>query len=241
MSRTPCGIPGKAAVQQLARYPAMLAKIDAKAEKDTTRRIGLLLAHRASGKPTGTQLVPAFLADRDEGVRFQAVKWIADERLTQFRPLLVAALKDRTLTVHMYQAFSTALARVENREVSEASMADSFLDRLSDPQTSPAVRVMALRMVPPTHKRLKLATLTDLLARDEIEVQLEAVRSLNEHPSPQRTDVLLKVVRDNRYLDSIRAEALVGVAEGAAKVTDELMQLARGDKPLLRDEALRAL
>src|SRR5262249_29320318 len=84
-----------AAVQQLARSPALLAAVDISALTDPLQRIGVMLAWRASGRPEGVRRLRDFLADRDEEVRFLAAKWVADEKLTQYRPLLAKALEDR--------------------------------------------------------------------------------------------------------------------------------------------------
>ncbi len=143
-----------AAVRQLARSPELLAAIERRSLTDSRRRTGLLLAYRASGRPEGLRLVPEFLADKDEEVRFLAAKWIADEKLTQHRAPLVEALKDRSLNVRLYLGFSTALARLDDQEVSEAKLAEHFLDRLADDLSPPDLRVKALQMVPPTHPRL---------------------------------------------------------------------------------------
>src|SRR5262249_56491583 len=121
----------------------------------------------ASGQSEGVRCVRDFLADRDEEVRFLAAKWVADEKLSQYRPLLAKALEDRALNVRLFFAYSSALARIDGREVSEAPMADYFLARLSDRRSSTALRVLALQMVPATHPKLTLALLTDLLKHGE--------------------------------------------------------------------------
>jgi putative heme-binding domain-containing protein len=230
-----------AAALRLAHSPELLAELDWRGLADLLQRIGVLLAQRASGRPDAVRQLPGFLADPDEEVRFLAAKWIADRQLAEHRPLLVERLKDPRLSVRLFLAYSTAVARIDREDVSEARMADAFLTRLSDPQTAPAVRVMALRMVPPTHKKLTIPLLTDLLARGDGAVQLEVVRSLNEHPSPKRMQVLLDVVKDRRYPEPVRAEALVGVAAEGAQRIEELLRLAGGDSAALRDEALRDL
>src|SRR5262249_52642051 len=72
-------------------------------------------------------------------------------------------------------------------------------------------------------------------------VRLEALRLLNEHPSPGRFALLADTVRNDRLPEALRAEAVVGLAERAAENLDLLLSLARGERPALRDEALRAL
>jgi putative membrane-bound dehydrogenase-like protein len=230
-----------AAVQQLARCPDLLAAVKGRAEPEAGVRRGLLLGWRASGRAEAARRVPEFLADPDEGVRFLAAKWVADEKLVQFRPLLVKALKDRTLNVRMYSAYSTALARVENREVSEAKMAAYFLDRLRDDKSSPALRVMALQLIPPAHPKLTLDLLTKLLHQADPALQLEAARALSEHPSPKRGQVLLEAARNPRLGEAVRAQAVLGLADRAQELREPLLRLTQDKSPALRDEALRSL
>jgi putative membrane-bound dehydrogenase-like protein len=230
-----------AAVQQLARCPDLLAAIDLRTLPDPRQRTGLLLAHRASGRPESVRLWPAFFADADEDVRFLAAKWAADEKLDPFRPLLAEALRDRQLNVRLYTAYATALGRIDGQDVSEAKMADHFLEVASDDQRPPAQRARALQFVPAKHKKLTPEVLNGLLAQDDPALQSEAVRALCEHPSPKRFAVLRDVARDPHRDDAVRAEAVLGLSERAQDSADDLLALARGGNAALRDEALRGL
>ncbi len=249
-----------AAVHRLAQLPELLDKIDSKSLADSQQRLGVLLAQRRSGRPEGVRLVSAFLADADEEVRFLAAKWIADHQLAAHRPLLVDRLKDPKLSARMYLAYLCALGRIDKQDVSEMKMADRFVSVLTEPASSSELRIMALRQLQPPHWRLtvgepdklvakgaaqhgyKLAALDKLLpAQNDPAVRREMVRLLNEHPSPQRIKLLLEVARNPREADLIRAEALVGLAEQATEVLDDLLAFAGGDNPTLRDEALRGL
>jgi putative heme-binding domain-containing protein len=186
-------------------------------------------------------LIPDFLADADEDVRFLAAKWIADQQLVQYRPLLVEALKDRNLNVRMYMAYSTALARVDKQEVNEAKMAEYFVTRLAEESAPPALRVKALQLIPPTHPKLTLDLLSQLLNQPQPALQLEAARALSEHPKQERFALLSKTARQPKLRDDIRAQAILGLADQSEKYRDELTGIAVGDNPILRDEALRAL
>jgi putative heme-binding domain-containing protein len=229
-----------AAGQQLARLPALLDAIDVRS-LPAQQRIGLLLAHRASGRSEGEQQLPVFLADADEDVRFLAVKWVADRKLTRYRPAMVKALQDRKATVRMYLACATALARIDDRPVEEGKMAEYFVDRIKDEAAEPAARVIALQMIPATQQKLTVDLLAKLAAQPDRALQREALRALGEHPSAKRHDVLLEVLHNPKLDENVRAQALVGLADRAGDMTDELLKLARGESAALRDEALRAL
>jgi len=230
-----------AAVQQLGRQPKLLGIIDVPSLKEPLQRIGMLLAWRASGHEAGTRRLRDFLADPDEDVRFLAIKWIADLKLTAYRPQLVEALKDRGLNVRLYFACSAALARLDDREVNEAKMAEYFLDRLRDEKSPPALRVLALQMIPANHPKLTLDLLRELLSGNDAALSLEAVRSVSDHPNPGRFSLLRYVLRDRNRGDAERAQAILGLSEQAQQNLDELLKPIQGDNAVLRDEALRAL
>jgi putative membrane-bound dehydrogenase-like protein len=230
-----------AAVQQLARFPDLLRAVKRRSLTDPLQRIGLLLAWRASGRPEAAQHLADFLADPDEDVRFLAAKWISDQKLTRYRPRLVLALKDRHLNVRMYSAYSTALARLDNQEVNEAKLADYFMERLDDRESSAALRVKALQLIPPAHPKLTLQLLDKLLHQADPALRLEAARALSEHPNPKRKPLLLAAARNSDLAESVRAQAVLGLAEQSQELLDPLLHLARERSTPLRNEALRAL
>jgi putative membrane-bound dehydrogenase-like protein len=237
-----------AAVRQLARTPELLAAANPRTLADPKQRVGVLLAWRASGKPEATHLVRDFLGDADEDVRFLAAKWIADEKLASYRPLLADALKDRALNVRLFFAYAAALARLDGREADEAQMAGFFFDRLRDAGSPTSQRVLALQMIPTKFAKLTPELLSGLVADGEPPLQLEAARALAESPSPRHVAVLRKVAANPKLGDEVRAQAVVGLSfavppsgKGPTDVLDDLLDLARGDSAVPADEALRGL
>jgi putative membrane-bound dehydrogenase-like protein len=229
-----------AATWQLGHHIDLLTAIDARGQPDPRVRQALVLAERASGRITPILKLGGFLEDPDEDVRFLAAKWIADERLQEYRPPVALALKDPKLNVRMYGAYSTALARLDGQPVDEKKLAEFYFTRLTDPRSPPALRVLALQLVPAKDPRLTLEFLGKLLAESDPELRLEAVRALAEHPQPKRIELLLGVVRDARQGVAVRAQAIAGLAEHAQQHVAELVALA-SKEPDLRDEVLRAL
>jgi putative membrane-bound dehydrogenase-like protein len=206
-------------------------------------RMGFLLAlQRASEKKVGFIDNPPgpFLGlnDPDEIVRFLAVKWIADEKPPHYREDIEKILADPKLSVRMYLACATALARLDGKEVNEKSLADYFAKRLADQQTPPAQLPMLLRQVPASHPKLTVDLLARLLKSDDAALKMEAVRALVEHPNPKKSALLLNVFRDPKVGDSTRAFATLGLGDDAAK---DLMEVAKDEKSALRIDALRAL
>jgi putative membrane-bound dehydrogenase-like protein len=230
-----------AAVRQLSRMPDLLASIDARSLIDPRQRIGLLLAYRAADRPDAAERVSKFLADTDDDVRLLAAKWASDEQLSAVKPQLVEALDGGRLNVRLHLAYATAAARIDGREVSEARLADDFVRLFTNDRNPPGQRAAALRLVPPTHRGLTTDLLGRLVAQDDVALRLEAVRTLCEQPVTRRTPVLRTVARNEQLDDTTRAQAIVGLAERSQDLADELLALARGPSPVLRDEALRAL
>jgi putative membrane-bound dehydrogenase-like protein len=227
-----------AGVQELARSGA-LSRVDAR-RLQPVQRLGVLLAHRAVNAADTTKVLPGFLADPDEDVRFLAVKWVADEKLTQHRALIARALEDPKLNVRMYWALATALARLDGQEVNENKLADLFLGRAVDGKTAAAVRVLALQLVPARHKRMSLDVLGKLLREPEPMLQTEAVRALGEHPEAGRAGILLKTAADCDMPTPVRAQAVAGLADVAGTPVAELLTIAEAESDLKAD-VLRTL
>lgn len=176
--------------------------------------------------------------DPDEANRFFAVKWIADEKLANRRQDVEKLMADPKISVRMYMACATALARIDGKEVSEKSLADYFAKRLVDDATPAEQRVMLLRQVPATHKALTVELLANFAKADDAALKFEAVRALVDHPSGKRQGPLLEIFRNPQLPTRIRAFAILGLGAEAEK---ELAVVAKDEKSPLRADALRAL
>jgi putative membrane-bound dehydrogenase-like protein len=238
--------------QQLARHDEVLDAIDVKSLTPQQRAM-VLLAQRTSGRPGFVELLPKYLHDADEDVRFLAVKWVADEKLKGFRSQIEAGLGEAGLSVRMYQAYATALARLDNQTVTDAALAERFIERLRDPNVAPGVKVQMLRLIPADHPKLSLKLLTSLTASADFTLRREAVWTLNLSPHRERFSVLRDVTVDkakNEPEDDvktasdkrpIRADALVGIAEDNQRWKQSLWWYAFDTTHKLREEALRSL
>ncbi len=201
----------------------------------TPQRIGYLQMQKQFDLEVNTGLVRPFIDDSDEAVRFLAVKWIADERAVEYRGDIEKVMQDPKLSVRMYLACATALARLDDQEVSETKLADYFAKRLDDDKTPAALRVQLLKQVPATHKLLTVELLAKLLQSDDAAVKLEAVRALVEHPNPKRAGPLLELLRNPKLSPSIRGYALVGLDDRAAELRVELLAIGQAEKSLSSD------
>jgi putative heme-binding domain-containing protein len=178
------------------------------------------------------------ITSTDEDVRFLTVKWIADKKLKDMRPDVEKLMAGPKISVRMYMACATALARLDGQEVNEKSLADYFANRLADDATPAALRIQLLKQVPATHPKLTVELLTKLLNADDDALKLEAVRALIEHPSPKKSGLLLDVFRNPKLPISLRAFATLALGAEAEK---ELAAVAQDEKSPLRMDALRTL
>jgi hypothetical protein len=230
-----------AATFRLAQLPEAMAEAVAAKLTDPQECIALLLAQRRLESPDAAKLADTWLKDRDPEVRFLAAKWIADRKLTSCKPALTALIQEPNISVRLYHACASALARLNDQDVSEAKMADFFFSRLTDAATSPELRIAALRLIPSEYKPLTLAVLNRLITSNDEAVQREAVRLLAEHPDPKRFTTQLTVIKDEGRPETVRAEALVGIADKSKECQPLLLELTRNGRPMLRAEALRSL
>jgi putative heme-binding domain-containing protein len=213
---------------------------DPKEMKQPERRMGMLLAKQQNRVFEPRPRV--FLTDLDETVRFLAVKWIADEKLADYRKDVEKMMQDPKLSVRMYLACATALARLDGKEVNEKTLADYFAKRLADDATPAGQRAMLLRQVPATHPKLTVDLLAKLLKSNDASLKMEAVRALAEHPSTKRHEPLLDVFRNPRLGTNLRAYATLGLLDRPAEQHVPMMLPFLSDpKSPLQADAERAL
>ncbi|MBO0700383.1 MAG: hypothetical protein J2P46_18440, partial [Zavarzinella sp.] len=198
-----------AAVQHLGRLEAARSRIDFRTLSDPLQRIGLLLAWRASGQKAGQLRLADFLNDPDPDVRLLAVKWVADERLAQYRPHIAEAMKDSHLDPRTFTALATALARIDDKPVNEDGLAAYFLDRLNDKSAPLTARRTALRAIPSSYPKLKTERLVELLAEDDPEFRIEVLRALKDRADAKAAPAVRELAYDRNQAVAVRAQAVL--------------------------------
>jgi hypothetical protein len=169
------------------------------------------------------------------------VKWVADDKLAQYRPQLEALLLEESLDLQMFLGTVAALDRLDGKEPSDRPSPERLLARIADERSSPAVRRLALRLIDPAHKPLTLAQLEPFVSHADAALRLEAVRTLAAHHDEARFALLERIARDEQQSIAVRAAAIAGLAPAASAHADSLLEMARGENRPLRDEALRSL
>ena len=185
---------------------------------------------RASGdRPCGAEvpggreaLLEQALADADGGVRFLAIRWIADERIVALRPALERVLADRETAPRLMPGLLSALDWLDQGNVDREASLRRLQTIWQDGDRPAAVRLAALRMLPQAPSDANLAAFVavgtmraaqpplddpalELLAR-------EAVRLLATSTTAEAVGALAQIAADARLPGTRRADALVGLA-----------------------------
>jgi putative membrane-bound dehydrogenase-like protein len=240
-------------IQQAARYGLLQAgfdplSVDWSKQKDPGERANGVLLLRAHGTERARELIPQLLKDSDPAVRFLAVQWIGEERLTTLRPQLEETLRERATTRQLFEGCLAALEMIDGtkRSPTDEWLGEQYVVRmLLDPQAAPTVRRQALRTLRPSHPELTLARLEKLLADEDAAVRLEAIRTLRDHPAADRHRLLLSVAANSQQSERERAEAMMGLSAedtepGGAR--ERLIDWSiREESPVVAIEALRGL
>ncbi len=233
----------RAAVLALARDPALCAQHSRDA--DPKIRLGILLAAR---RQKDTTFLADALTDLDPGVRRAALEWIGVERLSDFTAKLDTAIAGNP-TRQVFDAYLAAaeLLATEKRDADGKASTTARFQRTADialdPQRAPALRALALRLLPVAHPALTLDALRPLLTVDHPPLRVEAARILAARSDAPAQAELRALANSPHLAQDLRAEMLAGLALSASQPeTREVLKAALSTgHPLLQREAARAL
>lgn len=200
--------------------------------------------------------VAQFLGDEKANVRFETLRWIADEQLNTFLPEVEAMLKRSDLEFELFEAAVATWNTLSGK--AEAGVRDTamLLDRVRDEESAPRVRAYALRLLPEQPrvasnageapiqkfpKGLTIDLLRQLLALGDEALSLEVVRTLGGNPGEGEA-LLAALAADAGQSIELRAEAIAGLGAVAEKQRDLLVRIAGEESSAtIREEALRSL
>jgi len=230
----------RAALQALARQ----AK-DWKWERDVAPlserdRVSACLALKLA-TPKSETWPHRFAGDASSEVRFEALRWIADEQLVALKSDVEATLKRSDLDYHLFEASLAAWNTVNGNPRAGVNDIAMLLERLNDSGASPRVRAYALRLLPPSNAKLTIRLLEDLLATADRDLSIEAVRTLAAKVSDSARNFLAGIAGDEARDTQLRAEAVLGLASDPETHRSLLIKLAADKNGSVRNEALRAL
>jgi putative heme-binding domain-containing protein len=209
----------------------------------------LLLAARIRN-PKEQTFVKRGLADESPVVRRAAVQWIAEEKLSDFRPQVEAILNDPNITADLFLATLAALEMLDGVPPAQFDMTPPgkyVLPLVKDEKRPAAVRALALRLVDPAEPTLDDKLLSGLLQSGEPALKLEVVRTLQQSPVAWSIEPLRRIADDNSANPNLRAEAVVGLGRQTVDgklsppVRETLVKVMNGSDWRLQREALRSL
>jgi putative membrane-bound dehydrogenase-like protein len=181
-------------------------------------------------------------ADTDADLRFECLRWIADGVLTDFAGDVEAVLARSDLDWRSFEAALAAANTLRGEPGAGVTDAKVLAARLADPATPPRIKGFIVRLLPPNHAALAAEGARPLIAIGDPDLTTEVVRSVAAGGLPEAWPVLAEIAADPARPESLRADAIAGLAaSGRPEDVDLLVRLASGAPGVVRNEALRSL
>jgi len=227
----------------------LLSTLDNNLLQSAPARLALMLAGRIRA-PKEAAFIKRGLSDESPIVRRLSVQWIAEEKLSDFRPQVEAILNDPKITADLFLATLAALEMLDGVPPAQFDMTPPgkyVLPLVKDEKRPAAVRALALRLVDPAEPALDDKLLGSLLASPEPALKLEVVRTLQQSPVVWSIEPLRKIAADNSADVKLRAEALAGLGrqtvDGLLPMDTRLVfsKVLKGNDVALQRETLRSL
>ncbi len=210
---------------------------------------------RAAGdQPCGAEvpggreaLLTEALADADSGVRFLAIRWIADERIVALRPALERLLADRETAPRLMPGLLSALDWIDQGNVDREASQRRLQAIWQDADRPAGVRLAALRMLPQAPADANLALLVAVATsrgRPPLDdpalepLAREAVRLLATSTTAEAGEALTQIAADAGLPGPRRADALGGLTR-LPDATSRLATAATDSEPTVAATARR--
>jgi putative membrane-bound dehydrogenase-like protein len=182
------------------------------------------------------------LESLDSDVQLFAVRWAAEERLTELIPQIEKLLESPPPSERYFLAVLAAIDWLSREaEQRHSGIADGLLAReLRNTNRSAEVQALALNMISPDYKDVTLDLLQEYMKSDNESLQISAVRTLAQRSDVERFPLLLEIAQDATFSETVRVEALAGLASRAQQYRDVFDEFANG-QGLCGEEAQRTL
>lgn len=206
--------------------------------------IANLHAYRLAGSNEARLIEKAIESD-DPRIRLFTVRWIADERLKQFRPLLDKVFADeKVMTPQLFACTVAAMQWLDTGKTTPGNGAAPprpLLDMLRGEKSTDTQRLMALRALGRYDTRIDLDLLHRFIRDGSPELRLAAVRAIAASTNDEKLKPLVMIADDPRQRGDVRAEAIVGFAHRIDTFQGKIEQLKKDKDPIVAAEAKRAL
>lgn len=196
-------------------------------DQDEEDQANIVYALRLAN-PKDTQIAGLALSHESAEVRFEALRWIADEQLSALAGGVDAMLDDPNLDYRLFEACLAASNTLKGEPRAGIADIDMLLERVENDETPPRIRAFALRLIPPSHGKLKLPLLKELAGPGDEQLRFEAIRSLGGKNTPEAREFLAKILHDPTLSNTSHNEAILGLAAAASEYVDELKKIASG-------------
>jgi putative membrane-bound dehydrogenase-like protein len=215
-------------------------------EPDARRRLGVVLALRRAGGEAARAAIRTLLEDPDPEVRRAAVQWAGEDRRADLREAIAASAARPPVTPALFEACLAAAELLRGGSFdpkNERAGEDLVLTTCLDARAAPALRAIALRMLPPQHPAVTIALLHAMLGSSDVTLRHEAIRTLAARPDDSAQQLLRTMAADGAQPTTVRGDSVLGLAHSAGTPATRqlLLRLAAADDAVLRREALRSL
>jgi putative membrane-bound dehydrogenase-like protein len=182
------------------------------------------------------------LESPDADVQLFAVRWAAEERLTELIPQIEKLLESPPPSERYFLAVLAAIDWLSGEpEQRHSGIADGLLAReLRNANRSDEVKSLALNLISPDYKDITLPLLAEFISDNDNSLQLAAVQTLAQRTNAERFPLLVELARDEALPKAVRVEALAGLAARAQEYRELLTEYANGSD-VLQHEADRIL
>lgn len=229
------------AINTLVSAPHKLKSFDWKKESNPVRVAHFAVAIKRQNANANAHFIPEFLQHDHPDVRFIAIKWIADEKLTQYKNLLEQQLKRKDLDQRLLQATVAALSYLDGTSKSEFSSNSTMLKLAKDESKPDTIRSMALQSIKADYVGLQTDDLKKLLESPSMSIKRQAVRTLSMRKLQTEAMLLAKIAKDKSISNDIRADAIAGLSAQTDQYITLFKTLLNDKEPIVAYEAKRNL
>ena len=217
------------------------------------RRLSLVLLLRAADDSRAEATVPRWLADPDLRIRFAAVQWIGERKLTEYKAMLLESLRTGNMAGRLFEAHLAAvqlLTKDEKVYRTEVQLGEILSELLNQDDVSSQVKALALRKLnwvetsdfrAPTASPVDVERLIAFVQDEDANVGVEAVRALRAMNEPKAREMMVRLATDSDRPLEMRAEAVMGCTAQDRRSRQALFELASAGPGVLRAESLRSL
>jgi putative membrane-bound dehydrogenase-like protein len=241
-----------AAVSSLAK-PLFRSRVEKAMDHENPEiRLGALLALRRAKLEDPVSILRKCLADPDEQIRRMALLWTGENGLTALAKDIERALSAGSLTPTIFSTYLAAeellagdpeTTQVNSKNIWAAgATASELIERIISDDSKPAnLRAMALAMSAPPNNETNINQLARLLNATDMQLRLEAVRTLGESTNASSVSTLKMVALNRGNPPEQRAEAVLALARQPIEVLWEILDFLGDTQVSVQVEGARAL